>query len=132
MQSSGLAPVKGVAYFKYKFSKHGGSVGDISIEGNGIPKGALIDQAKIDVKTAVTSGGAATVALKAVGAEDLLAATGKATFAEDAKIDGVPDGTATNAIRTTAAINSITATVATAALTAGEFTVMVEYYRPRG
>jgi len=132
MQASGLAPQKGVAYFTYDFDKHGGAVGDITVYGNGIPKGALIDQGKVDVQAAVTSSGSATLAAKAVGSGDVLGSTGKASLTADAKLDAVPDGTASNAIRTTAAINSITVTVGTAALTAGKVVFALEYYRPRG
>lgn len=111
----------------YSFATDGGAVGDITLRGDSLPSGAIITDALIHVDTALTSGGAATVAIKVESAADINAA--------DA-ISGAPwsttgakraDLTATTApVKTTAARN-IVATVATAALTAGAFTVVVEY-----
>lgn len=116
-----------VARGLYEFALDGGAVGDIVLRGDSLPSGAIITDALIHVDTALTSGGAATVAIKTEGAADINAA--------DA-ISGAPwsttgakrgDFTATTApIKTTAARN-ITATVATAALTAGKFSVLVFY-----
>lgn len=122
----GLAPYKRVAEFRYDFAKHGGAVGDIVLD-ELLPKGAIVTDGMIHVTTAVLSGGSATVALKLLGTEDILAATAKATLALNAKIDAVPDGTSANMIRCTAA-TGLTVTIATAALTAGAFTCWLEYY----
>lgn len=111
----------------YDFAVDGGAVGDITLRGDTIPSGAVILDAYIKVTTALTSGGSATVAIKTEGAADINAA--------DA-ISGAPwsttgtkrgDFTATTAPITTTAARSIKATVGTAALTAGVFTVVVEY-----
>lgn len=111
----------------YSFATDGGAVGDIVLRGDQIPSGAIITDVLINVDTALTSGGAATVALKAESAADLNTA--------DA-ISGAPwsttgakrgDLTATTAPVKTTAARSITATVATAALTAGKFSVYVSY-----
>lgn len=111
----------------YSFAVDGGAVGDITLRGDTIPSGAAIVDAYIKVGTALTSGGAATVAIKTEGAADINAA--------DA-ISGAPwsttgvkraDFTATTAPVVTTAARAITATVGTAALTAGAFTVVVEY-----
>lgn len=111
----------------YDFATDGGAVGDITLRGDTIPSGAVILDAYIKVSTALTSGGAATVAIKTESAADINAA--------DA-ISGAPwsttgtkrgDFTATTAPVTTTAARSIVATVATAALTAGVFTVVVEF-----
>ena len=111
----------------YSFATHGGAVGDIALTSDTIPSGAVILDAYIKVSTALTSGGAATVAIKVESAADINAA--------DA-ISGAPwsttgtkrgDFTATTAPVTTTAARAIVATVATAALTAGAFTVVVEY-----
>lgn len=111
----------------YDFATDGGAVGDITLRGDTIPSGAVIVDAYIKVTTALTSGGAATVAVKVESAADVNAA--------DA-ISGAPwsttgakraDFTATTAPVTTTAARSIKATVATAALTAGAFVVIVEY-----
>lgn len=111
----------------YDFATDGGAVGDITLRGDTIPSGAIITDVLIHVDTALTSGGAATVAIKAESAADLNAA--------DA-ISGAPwsttgakrgDLTATTAPVKTTAARAITATVATAALTAGKFSVYVSF-----
>lgn len=111
----------------YSFATDGGAVGDITLRGDSLPSGAIITEALLHVDTILTSGGAATVAIKSEGAADIQAA---------AAISGAPWSTAgakraslvaTSApVKTTAARN-IVATVAVAALTAGKFSVVVEY-----
>lgn len=123
-----------VAEGVYDFAVDGGAVGNIALRGENavIPSGAIITDVLIDVETLLTSGGAATVALKAESAADLNAA--------DA-ISGAPWSTATakrgdldadTAPVKTTANRTITATVAVAALTAGKFKVYVTYLEPRG
>lgn len=116
-----------LARAEYDFAVDGGAVGDIVLRGQSVPSGAIITDVLIKVTTALTSGGAATVALKSEGAADLNAA--------DA-ISGAPWSTtgakrgdldADTAPVTTTADRAITATVGTAALTAGKFTVFVTY-----
>lgn len=116
----------------YDFAVDGGAVGDIALRGQKIPQGAIITDVLIDVDTVLTSGGAATVALKAESAADLNAA--------DA-ISGAPwsstgakrgDLTATTAPVKTTAERTVTATVAAAALTAGKFSVIVSYLQKAG
>jgi hypothetical protein len=111
----------------YEFAIDGGAVGDITLRGDSLPSGAIVLDAFLHVDTALTSGGAATVAVKVESAADINAA--------DA-ISGAPwsttgakrtDFTATTAPIKTTAARSIVATVATAALTAGKFSVVVEY-----
>lgn len=111
----------------YDFAVDGGAIGDITLRGDTIPSSAVITDALIDVTTVLTSAGAATVAIKAEGAADINAA--------DA-ISGAPwstagakraDLTATTAPVKTTAARSLVATVGTAALTAGKFTVAVEF-----
>jgi len=70
----------------------------------------------VDVITAVTSDGDATVAISLASANDLLAATAKATLA--AKYQSVM-ATTTAPIKLEAA-KAVTVTVGTAALTAGK------------
>lgn len=122
-----IASSQRVARAHYDFAVDGGAVGDIPLRGRQIPSGAIIIDTLIDVETALTSGGAATVALKSEGAADLNAA--------DA-ISGAPwsttgakrgDLTATSAPVKTTADRTITATVGTAALTAGKFSIVVTY-----
>ncbi|MDI9885908.1 hypothetical protein QMZ92_16360 [Streptomyces sp. HNM0645] len=111
----------------YDFATDGGASGDITLRGDTIPSAAIITDALIHVDTALTSGGAATVAIKVESAADINAA--------DA-ISGAPwsstgakrgDFTATTAPIKTTAARSIVATVGTADLTAGKFSVLVEY-----
>lgn len=111
----------------YDFASEGGAVGDIALRGDKIPSGAVILDTLIKTDTVLTSGGAATVAVKVEGAADINAA--------DA-ISGAPwsttgtkrgDLTATSAPVTTTAQRTVTATVATAALTAGKFSVLIAY-----
>ena len=111
----------------YSFALDGGAVSDITLRGDSLPSGAIITDALIHVDTVLTSGGAATVAIKVEGAADINAAD---------LISGAPwstggakraDFTATTApVKTTAARN-IVATVGAAALTAGKFSVVIEY-----
>lgn len=115
------------AYAEYSFATDGGAVGDITLRGDTIPSGAVIIDALLRVTTVLTSGGAATVAIKVESAADVNAA--------DA-ISGAPwstvgakrgDFTSTTAPILTTAARSIVATVGTAALTAGVFKVLVTY-----
>lgn len=121
-----------IARADYDFAVDGGAQGDIPLRGDKIPLGAIIVDALIHVETAPTSGGAATVAIKTEGAADINAA--------DA-ISGAPwsttgakrgDFTATTAPIKTTAERTITATVGTAALTAGKFSVLVTYIELAG
>ena len=122
----GLGRTK-IATGMYDFAVDGGAVGDITLRGDRLPLGAIILDSLIDVDTILTSGGAATVAIKTEGAADVNAA--------DA-ISGAPwsttgakrgDLTATSAPVKTTAARAIVATVAVAALTAGKFNVYVTY-----
>lgn len=111
----------------YDFALDGGAVGDIVLRGDSLPSGAIIVDALLHVDTVLTSGGAATVAIKVESAADVNNA--------DA-ISGAPwsttgpkrgDLTATTAPVKTTAARSIIATVGTAALTAGVFKAVVWY-----
>jgi hypothetical protein len=129
MPLQGLENAKKVAYFEFDFAKEGGAVSAITLRGQPLPKGAVVTDAMIRVNTALTSGGAAQVALHLLAANDVLSAVVLAGFTLDALIDGVPDGTITHALLcTTAAGTNLVLTVTVAALTAGKFTVALEYY----
>jgi hypothetical protein len=119
--------VKGV----YNFAVVGGAVADIAlkdIEGATLklPAGAIITNVIVHVVTACTSGGSATVAIKANSAADLCGATAVASLTGNALIAGVPVGTAATAVRLTAE-RTIYATIGTAALTAGKLHVFIDY-----
>lgn len=111
----------------YSFATDGGAVGDITLRGDTIPSGAAIVDAYIKVDTALTSGGSATVAIKTEGAADINNAD--AISGAPWSTTGVKRGdfSATTAPIVTTAARSIVATVGTAALTAGVFTVVVEF-----
>lgn len=122
----GLGEVK-VARGLYDFGTDGGAVGDITLRGDTIPSGAIIVDALLQVDTAVTSAGAATVAIKTEGAADINSADAVSGAPWSSTGAKRADFTATSAPITTTAARSIVATVGTAALTAGAFTVLVSY-----
>lgn len=111
----------------YSFATDGGAVGDITLRGDSVPSGAVITDALIHVDTALTSAGAPTVALKVESAADINAAdliSGAPWSTTGAK--RADFGATTAPVKTTAA-RSIVATVGVATLTAGKFSVVVEY-----
>lgn len=110
-----------------------------------LPLGAVVTGGYIDVKTSLASTGNATLAFSTgEGAADLLAATAVATFAANytvAVLAGVPALGADDAHDTAAKIQvlngasliemtadkKVTVTIATAAITAGKFDLVLEY-----
>jgi hypothetical protein len=121
-----------VAVGKYVFATEGGAVGDIALTGSThIPSGATILGGYLEVTVAPTSGGAATIAIKVEGAGDIVAAAAisGAPWSTTGRKSVIPAFTGATTVRTTAA-RDITATVATAALTAGTFTVVLVYVVP--
>jgi len=125
MQNSSLEGRVGLALFEYDFAKLGGAVGDILVGPKLLPPSAVVMDGFLQVFTDFASGGSATVAIKAVGTADILAATAIASLAAGL-VDIVPDGTAANMILT-AAYTQLTFTVAVEALTAGKAVVALRY-----
>ena len=117
------------ACFQYDFAQHGGAIGAITVNGDNIPVDAIILDGIIHVNIAGASGGATTVAISAVNAADILAATAVGALTLNAMLDTVPAGTAATAIRVATAITSLTFTIAAAALTAGRITVALRWMR---
>lgn len=126
-----IVPSKRTARAVYDFAVDGGAVSTIALRGDKIPSGAVITDTLINVLTPLTSGGAATVALQAESAGDVQAA---------AAVSGAPWSTAggkrgsltaTSAPVTTTTERSVSAVIATAALTAGKFVVLVSYVVPQ-
>lgn len=111
----------------FDFAADGGVVGDITLRGDRIPSGAIVTDVLIHVDTVLTSGGAATVAVKVEGAGDAQAAA--AVSGAPWSTAGAKRGslTATAAPVKTTAARSIVATVGTADLTAGKFSVYVSF-----
>lgn len=113
----------------YDFAVQGGAIGTVNLkdsDGNDatLPIGAIITQVYIDEVTNVTSGGSATIAFGANTTTDLIGATAIASFT--GIIAGTPTGTAATMVKLTAA-RTLTATIGTAAVTAGKLNVFVEY-----
>jgi hypothetical protein len=120
-----------VARVTYNFAKHGGVIGDIVLDGDAIPKGAIVLDAVIKVVTPPDSAEhSGTIALKVQSAADLQSA--KKVEEAPWSAGGVKRGTlvATSAPILLTARRSIVATIATKALTTGKFTVYVRYLRP--
>ncbi len=120
-----------VARGDYSFAVDGGAVSTIALTGGLlIPSGAIITRGFIEVTTALTSGGAATIAVQVEAAGDICAATAVASWTAGRKniLPAPTSGslTASTAVKTTAA-RDISIVIATAALTAGVFKVVLEY-----
>ncbi len=116
-----------VAKATYSFAVNGGAVSTIDL-GVTIPSGAIVYQALIDVRTALTSGGAADVGLTLLTEDDLLADTDYdgAPWSTTGIKACIPVGTAASAIKLTSDKN-VSVEVEDAALTAGIFDVYVLY-----
>lgn len=124
-RASAMQAVRG----RYDFSVDAGAVGDIDLsQAAALPAGAVILGGYIEVDTALTSGGSATVAVSAESAGDILAAAafGGAPWSTTGRKSVIPVFTGATMVKTTAA-RKITATIATAALTAGVFDVVLFY-----
>ena len=110
--------------FLYDFAVDGGLVSTIQM-GVFIPNNAIIYYGVAKVTTALTSGGAATIAVGYTGGTgDLIAALAVASWSADAVIEGVDlPGASVEAT----ANRQLAVTIATAALTAGVFVYTVLY-----
>lgn len=112
----------------YDFATDGGAVGAITLRGDKLPSGAVILSSVIKVDTVVTSGGAATVSIGVQSATDVRAAATLSTApALDATGNKLGATTRASAPVSTTADKDVVATVAVAALTAGRFSVLIEY-----
>lgn len=124
--SVGLKEWKG----EYSFATDGGAVSTITLRSNDgpIPSGSYIMGGLIEVDSALTSGGAATVSVGSEAAADLQAAAAisGAPWSSTGRKSIVPVFTGATSIKTTAARNPSIA-IATAALTAGVFRVILFY-----
>jgi hypothetical protein len=113
----------------YSFAVDGGAVSTITPNGTvALPDNAIIVAATVNSTTAVTSAGAATVAIGTSAGSSttaILGATAKASLSADAVLNGVP--VFATPVKLTAAGN-VTFTVGTAALTAGVIEVTLYYF----
>lgn len=112
----------------YDFAVDGGDVGGIPLKDTAglplvIPDKAIVINSHIEIETAVTSGGSATVAFGLEGNTDAFkAATGKASLTLDAVFAASNDLPLKMAAPT-----AVLGTVAVAALTAGKFRIFIKY-----
>lgn len=114
---------------EYDFAVDGGAVSTITLRGdNGIPAGSVILGGYVEVDTAVTSGGAATVSVGTEGAADIVAAAvvSGAPWSTTGRKSVIPVFTGATTVKTTVA-RAITIAIAVAALTAGKFRVVLFY-----
>lgn len=119
---------------QYDFAVNGGVQGTIALMGGTlIPAASIIIGGFIYVTTAVTSLGAATVAVQCEAAGDIVATTGKATWTTGLKTILPADTTGSIAASPrvlTSAVRDISIVIATADLTAGKFDVVLHYIDP--
>jgi hypothetical protein len=129
----GTKLIKGNEFSKkcvYDFSKQGGAISTLSLldelgKACVLPNKAIIRDVLIDVVTAPTSGGSATIAVGSGAAtNDLKAATAIASYT--GLVAGIPVGTAATAIKLSAD-KTPSVTIATATLTAGKLNVHIKY-----
>ena len=113
----------------YDFATDGGAVSTIALRGDKIPSGAVILQAFVNVATGTTSGGAATVSIGVEAATDLRAVLAHDNATTQLSTTGNKLTLATRAAAplVTTANRDVSIAIATAALTAGRFSVLVEY-----
>lgn len=110
----------------YDFAVDGGAVSTIVLRSDDgpLPAGSIVIGGLVDVLTAVASA-TGTVALQAEGAADVLAATGAAGLTLGRK-SVVPAFTGATSLKTTVSRSPAMA-IATAALTAGKFDLILFY-----
>lgn len=113
---------KNIQWCTYDFSADGGAVGLIQFTGAVLPAGSIVTNVWSDEVTAVTSGGAATIQLKA-GATDL---TGDEAFTAYVGTESRALASSATAIKLAAA-SQLNMSIETAAVTAGKVRFAVEY-----
>lgn len=121
MHSDGVG---GFVKVTYDFAVDGGAVGTLELPFK-LPLGAIVYGGLVDVDTAPTSGGSATIALGLNTNTDLLAATAIASVT--GRVATVPVWTAASAVKLTAE-RKLKITIAVAALTAGKMDIYLNYY----
>jgi hypothetical protein len=121
--TKGLRIVRG----DYSFAADGGAAGTIALMGSAlVPSGCTVLGGWLEVTTPPTSGGAATISVGIEAAGDLVAAAAVsgAPWSTAGRKSVVPVFTGATSIRLTAA-RDISIVIATAALTAGAFKVVL-------
>lgn len=119
-----------VARAYYDFATDAGAVGALNLRGDKLPSGALVLRAYVNVATLVASGtSAATLSLGIEGAADVRAANTIVNATTQLSTTGnkVTLLTGTTAPLALTADRHVVATIAVEAVTAGRFSVLVEY-----
>jgi hypothetical protein len=114
---------------RYDFAVDGGAISTIAITGpDKIPAGAIILGGLVEVDTAVTSGGAATLAVQVEAAGDIVAAAAVsgAPWSTTGRKSVIPAFTGATSVKTTA-VRDISVVIAAATLTAGAVDVFLVY-----
>lgn len=113
---------------EYDFALDGGAVGTIILRSDDgpLPPGAIVMGGLLEVDTALTSGGAATVAVQVETAGDIqaAAAVSGAPWSTAGRKSIAPNFTGAASIKTSVARNPAMV-IGTAALTAGQFRVIL-------
>lgn len=114
---------------QFDFAVQGGAVGTVNLLGlDGkaavLPQNAIIVNSLIDVITPGATAASGTIAITAQSAGDIKAALGAASYT--GLVAGIPVGTAATSIKMTAD-RTLQATIATGAITAGKFNVILHY-----
>lgn len=131
---AGAAKRKLTARYDYVFSRDGGEVGTFLMQGPVLPDSAIITDAYIDTIVVPTSGDGTTIGLgfastTDINAEDAISGAPWSTTGQhdaDAAPDPGDDASRANYIKLTSALG-LQITIGTAALTAGQFAVVVSY-----
>jgi hypothetical protein len=118
-------------------STYGVAIGNVTLRNTDgltpciLPAKSVVLNIGVDVTTAVTSAGSATVAVQTVGGSaNLVTATAKASLGANTRLLGTPVfATASTWIKNGANDIGVQAVIATAALTAGHFRVFIDYGR---
>jgi len=121
--------------FLYDFSVGGGAVGAVTLTAldgaaSTLPAGAIITRCITKCKTALTSGGSATVALGITGATTAFEGATAYTDGSYAAANAMDLKTPSAPILVSTADSAVLATIATAALTAGKVEVSLEIILP--
>jgi hypothetical protein len=113
---------------RYDFAVDGGAIGTITISAENIPANAIILGGVVEVDTAVTSGGAGTLAIQVEAAGDIVAAAAVsgAPWSTTGRKSVIPAFTGATTVKTTVA-RSIQVVIAAATLTAGVVDVLLAY-----
>lgn len=127
MPAFGLEGSVDMYMVEYDFARDGGAVGAIACRGPQIPSGFRITSAFLETLTGFAGGESATIAIHVEGANDILSQVVLTNFAAAGVDAGVPVGTATTSVKTTAD-RIVYLTVGTAALTAGKMRIVFYGY----